>query len=202
MPIDTARLGAFRKAGQSPPTARDTSALRAWRNGVCGRILSDLRGHQNPSTAYTTHQPRRSQRGSSTRQRQGSKAQQGALGHTPAAGRQQPRSADLEREFRRRAALDTAPHAGPSKRCTARDERTRSSMIGTAARSSPTSRGGSPSWPPSRWRSAYGSWVRTWSTWSHPDAVDDSTVVSEMGEQWSPKMEPASTELITPRSTV
>ncbi len=38
--------------------------------------------------------------------------------------------------------------------------------------------------------------------WSHADAMELITVVSLMGEQWSPKMEPASTEEITPRSTV
>ena len=32
--------------------------------------------------------------------------------------------------------------------------------------------------------------------WSHADAIELSTVVSEMGEQWSPKIDPARTELI------
>ncbi len=45
--------------------------------------------------------------------------------------------------------------------------------------------------PPAR--NAYGIWVRTWSTGSQPEASDDSTVVSEIGETWSPQTAPAST---------
>ena len=30
----------------------------------------------------------------------------------------------------------------------------------------------------------------TWSMWSEPEAMELSTVVSEMGEQWSPNTEP------------
>ena len=41
--------------------------------------------------------------------------------------------------------------------------------------------------------SAYGSWVRTWSTWSAAEAMEERIVVSEMGEQWSPKTAPEST---------
>src|SRR5690606_14536885 len=51
-------------------------------------------------------------------------------------------------------------------------------------------------------RVAYGNWVRTWSTWSHADAMELMTVVSEIGEQWSPKIEPAMIELITPSRIV
>ena len=43
-------------------------------------------------------------------------------------------------------------------------------------------------------RSAYGACVLTWSTWSAADAIEDITVVSEMGEQWSPKTAPARTD--------
>lgn len=38
---------------------------------------------------------------------------------------------------------------------------------------------------------AYGIWVATWSIWLHAAPVDDSIVVSDMGEQWSPKIDPA-----------
>jgi hypothetical protein len=34
--------------------------------------------------------------------------------------------------------------------------------------------------------------------WSQPDAIELMIVVSEIGEQWSPKIEPAMTELIVP----
>ena len=40
--------------------------------------------------------------------------------------------------------------------------------------------------------------MRTWSTWSHAEAVEERTVVSEIGAQWSPKIAPARTELIVP----
>lgn len=40
---------------------------------------------------------------------------------------------------------------------------------------------------------AYGIWVLTWSRWSHDEAMLDMTVVSLMGEQWSPKIAPSST---------
>ena len=34
--------------------------------------------------------------------------------------------------------------------------------------------------------------MRTWSMWSEAEATEERTVVSEIGEQWSPKMPPAS----------
>src|SRR5699024_623779 len=43
---------------------------------------------------------------------------------------------------------------------------------------------------------AYGSWVFTWSTWSQEDPAEDSTVVSEIGEQWSPKIPPLKTAAV------
>src|SRR5699024_510319 len=39
--------------------------------------------------------------------------------------------------------------------------------------------------------SAQGSWVITCTIWLQPAPVDDSIVESEIGEQWSPKTEPA-----------
>src|SRR5690606_28819548 len=43
---------------------------------------------------------------------------------------------------------------------------------------------------------AYGNWVLTWSMWSHSAPADESTVVSEIGELWSPKTAPAKTAAI------
>ena len=43
---------------------------------------------------------------------------------------------------------------------------------------------------------AYGSWVLTWSIWSHPAPIDDKIVVSDIGEQWSPNIAPVSTALV------
>ena len=37
---------------------------------------------------------------------------------------------------------------------------------------------------------AYGIWVFTWSMMSQPEVAQDIIVVSDIGEQWSPKMEP------------
>lgn len=36
----------------------------------------------------------------------------------------------------------------------------------------------------------YGSWVLTWSTWTHPAPADDIIVVSDIGEIWSPQTAP------------
>lgn len=44
---------------------------------------------------------------------------------------------------------------------------------------------------------AYGSCVRTWSIWLQPDASELNMVVSDMGEQWSPRTEALSTTAIT-----
>ena len=38
---------------------------------------------------------------------------------------------------------------------------------------------------------AYGICVDTWSIWLQDAPVDERIVVSEIGEQWSPKTEPA-----------
>jgi len=40
---------------------------------------------------------------------------------------------------------------------------------------------------------AYGNCVITWSIWLDPAPVDERIVVSEIGEQWSPKTAPAKT---------
>ena len=40
---------------------------------------------------------------------------------------------------------------------------------------------------------AYGIWVFTWSIWSEALAMDDIIVVSDIGEQWSPKTAPVIT---------
>lgn len=42
----------------------------------------------------------------------------------------------------------------------------------------------------------YGIWVETWEMWSQPEPAEDKIVVSEIGEQWSPKTEP---EKIAPK---
>ena len=42
--------------------------------------------------------------------------------------------------------------------------------------------------------SAYGACVFTWSTWSDAAAIEERTVVSEIGEQWSPNTAPARTD--------
>ena len=44
---------------------------------------------------------------------------------------------------------------------------------------------------------AYGNCVRTCSAWSHPVPTLDSTVVSEIGEQWSPQVAPLRTAAVT-----
>ena len=43
---------------------------------------------------------------------------------------------------------------------------------------------------------AYGNWVLTWSIWSQADAIEETMVVSEIGEQWSPKTLPLKTAAI------
>ena len=40
---------------------------------------------------------------------------------------------------------------------------------------------------------AYHIWVLTCSIWSHPAPVEESIVVSEIGEQWSPNIAPVNT---------
>jgi hypothetical protein len=40
---------------------------------------------------------------------------------------------------------------------------------------------------------AYGICVFTWAMWSDPAKMDDITVVSDIGLQWSPKIAPANT---------
>ena len=47
--------------------------------------------------------------------------------------------------------------------------------------------------------SEYGSCVDTWSMWLHPEPAEERIVVSEIGEQWSPKTEPAS---VAERATI
>ena len=42
-------------------------------------------------------------------------------------------------------------------------------------------------------QSAYGSCVCTWSIWSDADPVEERTVVSDNGEQWSPNTPPPAT---------
>ena len=49
---------------------------------------------------------------------------------------------------------------------------------------------------------AYGPCVLTWSIWSEPDARDERIVVSEIGEQWSPKHPPPITAPTATYTTV
>ena len=41
---------------------------------------------------------------------------------------------------------------------------------------------------------AYGNCVLTWSIWLEPAAIEEIIVVSEIGEQWSPKIPPPKTD--------
>ena len=49
---------------------------------------------------------------------------------------------------------------------------------------------------------AYGNWVATWAAWSQPVPVLERTVVSEMGEQWSPQVAPDKTAALVARASV
>ena len=45
--------------------------------------------------------------------------------------------------------------------------------------------------------SAYGSCVFTWSIWSLAEAIEEIMDVSEIGEQWSPKIPPPNVAAMT-----